>query len=117
MVHEWALGKRMNVYFTPDSRVLVIARGEGFTFWDLAHLRPIYGLSRPTAHFPGWVAFAPDDRLMALELDPGVIHLVEVATGRTVARLADPHGDRASWQEFTPDGTRLVVVSGYAGAI
>jgi len=43
---------------------------------------------------------------MALEMAPGIIHLKEAATGRTVARLEDPHGDRATWQAFTPDGTR-----------
>ena len=54
---------------------------------------------------------------MALEMAPAVIHLKEVATGRTVAKLEDPHGDRATWQGFTPDGTRLVVVASYASAI
>ena len=48
---------------------------------------------------------------MALEMAPAVIHLKEVATGRTVAKLEDPHGDRATWQGFTPDGTQLVVVA------
>ena len=54
---------------------------------------------------------------MALEMAPAVIHLKEVATGRTVAKLEDPHGDRATWQGFTPDGTQLVVVANYASAI
>jgi hypothetical protein len=54
---------------------------------------------------------------MALEMAPAVLHLKEVATGRTVAKLEDPHGDRATWQGFTPDGTRLVVVASYASAI
>jgi hypothetical protein len=48
---------------------------------------------------------------------PGVIHLKDVATARTVVRLEDPHGDRATWQGFTPDGTKLVVVARYDGAI
>jgi hypothetical protein len=63
------------------------------------------------------VAFTPDGRLMALEVAPAVIHLKEVATGRTVARFEDPHGDRATRLGFTPDGTRLVAVTHYAGAI
>jgi tetratricopeptide (TPR) repeat protein len=50
-------------------------------------------------------------------MDPAVIHLREVATGRTVAKLEDPHGDRATWQGFTPDGTQLVVAANYASAI
>jgi tetratricopeptide (TPR) repeat protein len=54
---------------------------------------------------------------MALEMTPAVLHLKEVATGRTVAKLEDPHGDRAHWQGFTPDGTCLVVAAKYASAI
>jgi serine/threonine protein kinase/WD40 repeat protein len=117
LLHEWALGVRMLVFFTPDSRALVTSRAEDFSFWDVKTFRLIRRLPRESNQYPGWVAFAPDGRLMALELAPGVLHLVETATGRTVARLTDPHGDRAHWQAFTPDGTRLVVVSNYANAV
>jgi tetratricopeptide (TPR) repeat protein len=54
---------------------------------------------------------------MALEMAPAVLHLKEAATGRTVAKLEDPFGDRATWQGFTPDGTQLVVIAKYAGVI
>ena len=111
MVHEWVVGKRTLVFFTPDSRALIISRGDEFSFWDVETLQPIRRLRRDVAQFPGCVAFSPDGRLMALEMAPAVIHLKEVATGRTVARLEDPHGDRATWQGFTPDGTQLVVVA------
>src|SRR5215470_580160 len=117
MVREWVLGKRTLVTFTPDSRVLIIARGDEFSFWDVATLQPILRLPREVADYPGHVAFSPDGRLMALEMAPAVIHLMEAATGRTVAQLEDPHGDRATWLGFTPDGTRLAVVARYAGAI
>jgi eukaryotic-like serine/threonine-protein kinase len=117
MVHEWVLGKRTFVYFSPDSRALIIARDHEFSFWDVETFRPIRRLARDVAQLPGWVAFSPDGRLMALEMAPAVIHLKEVATGRTVAKLEDPHGDRASWQGFTPDGTQLVVVATHASVI
>jgi hypothetical protein len=54
---------------------------------------------------------------MAVEMAPAVLHLTDVATGRTVAKLKDPHNDRATWQGFTPDGTQLVVVASHASAI
>jgi WD40 repeat protein len=117
VVYEWVLGKHTFVAFTPDSRTLVISRGDEFSFWDVETQRPTLRLPRDVTPFPGWVAFSPDGRLMALEMAPAVIHLKEVATGRTVARLEDPQGDRATWQAFTPDGTRLVVLAGYARAI
>jgi serine/threonine protein kinase/WD40 repeat protein len=117
MVHEWVVGKQTNVFFTPDSRALIISRGDEYGFWDVTTLQLIHRLRRDVTLYPGHVAFSPDGRLMALEMAPAVIHLKEVTTGRTVARLEDPHGDRATWQGFTPDGTQLVVVAGYAGAI
>jgi serine/threonine protein kinase/WD40 repeat protein len=117
MVHEWTVGKRTFVFFTPDSRALVIARGDEFSFWDVETLQPLRRLPRDSSQFPGWVAFSPDGRLMALEMAPAVIELKEVDGGRTVARLEDPHGDRATWQGFTPDGTALMVVAKYAHVV
>jgi WD40 repeat protein len=117
LVHEWVLGKRTRVFFTPDSRILIISRGDEFSFWDVDTLQPVRRLRRDVAQFPGWVAFSPDGRLMALEMAPAAIHLKEVATCRTIAKLEDPHGDRATAQCFTPDGTKLVVVGAYARAI
>jgi serine/threonine protein kinase/WD40 repeat protein len=116
-VHEWVVGKRTLVFFTPDSRALVISGGDEFSFWDVETLQPVRRLPREVTQFPGWVAFSPDGRLMALEMAPAVIHLKEVATGRTVAKLEDPFGDRATWQGFTPDGTQLVVLANYASAV
>ena len=117
MVKEWVVGKRTYVFFTPDSRALIISRGEAFSFWDVETFELIRRLPRDVTPFPGSVAFSPDGRLMALEMAPGVLHLKEAATGRTVARLEDPHGDRATWQGFTPDGTRLVVAAGFASVV
>jgi serine/threonine protein kinase/WD40 repeat protein len=116
-VHEWGVGKKTGVFFTPDSRALIISRGDEFSFHDVETFQPILRLPRDASPFPGWVAFSADGRLMALEMTPGVMHLKETAGGRTLARFEDPHGDRATWQGFTPDGTRLVVASNYAGAV
>jgi serine/threonine protein kinase/WD40 repeat protein len=117
MVHEWLLGKRTLVFFSPDSSALIISRGDEFSFWDVHTLQPIRRLRRDVAQYPGWVAFSRDGRMMALEMAPAVIHLKEAATGKTVAKLDDPHGDRATSQGFTPDGTKLVVVASYSNAI
>ncbi len=116
-VKEWAPGKRTLVFFTPDSRALIISRGDEFSFWDVETFQLLQRFPRDLTPFPGQVAFSPDGRLMALEMAPAVLHLKEAATGRTVARLEDPNGDRANWLGFTPDGTQLVVVSKHAAAI
>jgi hypothetical protein len=116
-VNKWPLGKWMTVFFTPDSRTLIISRGDAFTFWDVETFQLIRRLPRDVTPYPGHVAFSPDGRLMALEMAPAVLHLKEVATGRTVAKLEDPNGDRAHWQGFTPDGAQLVVMAKYACAL
>ncbi len=117
MVHEWVVGKQTHVAFTPDSRTLIICRGDGFSFWDVESLQLVRRLPRDITHYPGWPAFSPDGTMMALEMSPGIIHLMEASTGRTIAKLEDPHGDRATWQGFTPDGAQLVVVAKYASAV
>jgi WD40 repeat protein len=117
LIHEWTIDKRNYVFFTPDSRTLIIARGDEFSFWDVETFQPIRRLRRDIAHHPGHVAFSPDGKLMALEMDPASIHLKDAATGRTIAKLEDPHGDRSTWLGFTPDGAQLVAASTYASAV
>jgi tetratricopeptide (TPR) repeat protein len=54
---------------------------------------------------------------LALELSPAVIHLIDVATGQTLAKLDDPRSDRARWLGFTPDGAQLVAIATFSRAI
>ncbi|HEX4349445.1 MAG TPA: hypothetical protein VH251_03620, partial [Verrucomicrobiae bacterium] len=74
-------------------------------------------LGREIGLYPGNVAFSPDGKLMAMEMAPAVIHLKEVSTGRTLAQLEDPFGDRSTMISFTHEGTKLVVLSTYASAV
>lgn len=117
LIKEWEMGAPARIFFTPDNRELIVARDNEFTFHDLKTLEVSRQVPRETGFFPGHVAFTTDGKLMALEMAPGVIHLKEITSGRTVARLEDPHGDVSSWLGFTPDGTQLIVVARYAGAI
>jgi len=116
VVHKWVEG-RATVFFTPDGRELVLGRAHEFTFWDVETLKLTRRVRRDVTLFPGHVAFSPDGRLMALEMAPGVIHLKEVSTARTVAKLEDPGGDRAVWMGFDGAGTQLVVSAPYAKAV
>jgi hypothetical protein len=74
-------------------------------------------LRRESGLKPGPVAFSPDGKLMALEMAPAMIHLLDAATFRTIAKLEDPHGDQSCWLGFTPNGTKLVAVTSYATSI
>jgi WD40 repeat protein len=117
MIHEWPSGGSTQVFFTPDDQMLIISRGDEFSFWDVESLQLIRLIHRDVPLYPGHVGFSPDGKLMALEMAPGAIHLKDVATARTIARLEDPSGDRASWMGFSPDGTQLAVVARYAMAV
>lgn len=55
--------------------------------------------------------------MMALEISPGVIHLKEVPTGQTIAKLENPFRERSTWMAFNADGTKLIVASRYAKTI
>jgi len=116
MVHEWSL-QRTSVFFTPDSRVLILGREDGFSFHEVPSGKLLHRIRRDVALHHAKVAFAPKTGLMAMEMEPGVVHLKDIATGKTVAKLEDPHGDRAIWMSFTPDGSQLVVNALYAKAI
>jgi serine/threonine protein kinase/WD40 repeat protein len=117
LIKELETNSTSIVFFTPDNRELIVAREKEFTFHDRNSLEVSRRLPREVGLFPGHVAFTGDGKLMALEMAPGVIHLRELASGRTVARLEDPHGDHSTWMSFTPDGTQLLVAARYAGAI
>jgi eukaryotic-like serine/threonine-protein kinase len=117
LIKDWEAGSSTLVFFTPGNRELVVAREKDFAFHDLKTLEVIRRMPREIGLYPGHVAFTADGKLMALEMAPGVIHLQELVSGRTVAKLEDPQGDHSTWMSFTPDGTQLVVAARYAGAI
>jgi WD40 repeat protein/tRNA A-37 threonylcarbamoyl transferase component Bud32/Tfp pilus assembly protein PilF len=105
---------RTRVFFTPDGKHLIASRDEEYLFYDVRTWEVTRRIRRDVAGYPGVVAFSPTDgKLLALPMEPAVIHLKELATGRTVATLEDPLGDRATWLGFSPDGTQLAVTAAY----
>jgi len=117
LIQELEVGSSALVYVTPDDRELIVARDREFTFYDLNSLAVTRRFPREIGLYPGHVAFTADGKMMALEMTPGIIHLQEVTSGRTVARLEALQGDLSTWMSFTPDATQLVVAARYAGAI
>ncbi len=96
--------------FSPDGKHLAVPAPQG------GHLLSVGTWEEGPAIPSGLVAFSPDGNLLAVGTGTGVIHLLDPAIGREKSRLEDPHQDVGK-AEFTPDGTRLVVVSNDGKAI
>ena len=117
MVKELPVGSNNTAFFSPDGRTLVSSRGDEYRCWDVASWLPTLRLPWDIHSYPGWVAFSPDRKLLAMERSPAVIHLIDAATGRTVAKLEDPRSDRAQWLGFTADGAGLVSIARFSSAV
>jgi serine/threonine protein kinase/WD40 repeat protein len=117
LISELDVGLTARVFFTPDDRELIVARYMEFTFYDVNTLAITRQMPRDTGLYPGYVAFTEDGKMMAVEIEPGLIHLKEVASGRTIAKLEDPNRELSTWMSFTPDATQLIVGARYASAI
>ncbi len=61
--------------------------------------------------------FSPDGRLLVVQDATKVIRLVEIETGRTVARLESPDLCEVYAASFSPDGSRLVIITNDGPAV
>ncbi len=91
------------IEFSPDGKWLLTARAPCKLWtsgtWDLG--RELGGTG---------LCFSPDSRLVALLDASRIIRLVEVETGRLIARIESPESSEVLWATFSPDGSRLVLV-------
>jgi serine/threonine protein kinase/WD40 repeat protein len=97
--------------FSPDSRQLVTTLHDNYSFWDIETLSLQGRIGRESCPFPGWMAFSPRNKMMAAELSPGVVHLLDLETAEPLAKLEGPPTVRISHLQVSPDGSKLVALS------
>ena len=95
--------------FSPDGKWLVVGGYRGCRMVKVGTWE-----ERP---FDSCGVFCPDGTLLAAGASPGVIRLLETATGREIARLADPNQDVPGSLTFTPDGGKLLDSSNFGSAL
>lgn len=94
--------------FSPSGAVLATTKGPAIEFWEVGSWRLLR--SRPRDHsgeLAGIVAFSGDGEVAAVLDSRHEVHLVEVATGRTLARLRAPAPTVIARLAFSEDGSTL----------
>ena len=115
VVKELPLGLINAAFFSPDGRTLVTG--------GAVSISP--GMCRRGCRrcgYPGKSSRTRGGRVLprpnpsGYGRSPAVIHLVDAATGRTMAKLEDARSDIAQWLGFTADEARLVAISTFSRA-
>jgi len=95
------------VGFSPDGRWLVTG-GDSTRLWNTQS-----GEAGPDLGETSSWAFTPDSSVIAVGVQPSVIRLVAVESGRELARLTSPEGAILYPRCFSPDGARLFCYGRY----
>jgi serine/threonine protein kinase/WD40 repeat protein len=90
--------------FSPDGKWLV-AESRTIKFLEVGTWREVREIEGSFANF------SPDGRYGAVWDQNDTLCLVEIATGRILARLERPDQQRRGWVAFSPDSSRIVMTS------
>jgi WD40 repeat protein/Tfp pilus assembly protein PilF len=95
------------VEFSPDGAWLATT-SNGLTLWSVGDWKAAW---HGTGDSTSALAFSPDGSIVAVGAGEGAIALHETASGRELARLTNPDGQRPSWMTFSPDQRHLAGIS------
>jgi WD40 repeat protein len=102
-----------NVRFSPDGRWLATVTGAVSQVWKIGSWQPLLVVRREDPEIPpGSVAFSPDASVVALEQSRRVTRLIELPTGREVARLEAADVPLCTPLCFSGDGRLLATRGG-----
>jgi WD40 repeat protein len=102
-----------NVRFSPDGRWLATVTGAVSQLWRVGSWQPGLVVRRDDPDVaPGFMAFTPDGSVVALEQSDRVVRLIEVSTGRDLARLEAADVPVCNPLCFSRDGSLLATRGG-----
>ena len=94
--------------FSPDGEMLVGGFDHGaIRVWDTRSGKELHTL-KPTTHYPGphRIAFSPDGKSLAFQIQTSVVQRLDLATGR-LRELRTGHNNGAIRLAYSPDGQTL----------
>ncbi len=105
-------GAKLRALFLPDNKTIVTTIDHGKVSLRDTQLHKEIRQVRPEVGGAGIIALSPDGKLLAYAKDSLTIHLIDVATGKTL-RTCRWFGEDEGIADvkFSPDGKRLVSVA------
>ena len=103
-VADLAIEGLIGVVFSPDGKWLMTT-APPCRLWEAGTWR------EPRRLDGSGLCFSPDSRLVVAQDARRALLLLEIETGRTLARLRSPDLCAVKWATFSPDGSRLVVTT------
>jgi WD40 repeat protein len=114
LIKDLPVGFHCQVVFSPDSNSKRLLTNGGFggirplRLWEVGPWTEVPLKQAVSGLSP---AFSPDGKLLVAESGFGVVRLLHPGTGKEYARLEDPNQHRARHITFSPDGSRMVIVT------
>jgi tetratricopeptide (TPR) repeat protein len=98
----------VTVTFSPDDRWLVTGTGTEVAIWAVGSWDEPARRIRCEGILGGTVAFTRDSKVMAVNVSPSRVQLLDLVSGQPLANLEAPESPPIRWLGFSPDGSQLV---------
>jgi WD40 repeat protein len=93
--------------FSPGGERLAAGGPSEIVLWDTRTWKAERRIPRENTGKPGYAAFSPDGRVLAIAHSSSLIKLLDVGSGRELATLESPDPQLICWLSFSPGGNYL----------
>jgi WD40 repeat protein/tetratricopeptide (TPR) repeat protein len=101
----------ISVCFSPDGKWLVTGSRKEYVLWEVGSWKVSKKIVRKQGYVFGIMAFSPDSKLLAIRNSHWDVQLIDPRTGRQLATLPNPESPTVDYLAFSPDGSRLAIVT------